>query len=66
MKKVIWLLFVLFLPLNCQAFELYSEYAILYNPEFDSFRRTKSPHPLFYKGLERFFLLKKMRTMNVI
>ena len=31
MKKVIWLLFVLFFPLNCQAFELYSGYAILYN-----------------------------------
>jgi hypothetical protein len=33
-----------------------------YNPEFDSFRRVKTLEPLFYKGLESFFVVKNMRT----
>ena len=36
-----------------------------YNPDFDSCKREKTPHPLFYKGLESFNLLKKMRNVTL-
>ena len=37
---------------------------LLYNPDFDSFKRVKTPYASFYKGLESFILTKKMRNVN--
>ncbi len=52
-------------------FEIYEVYlenykGIRYNPDFDSFIKSKSLQPLFYKDLERFFCCKKMRTLMLI
>ena len=39
---------------------------LLYNPDFDSFERVKTPYALFYKGLESFLYVKKMRTIFLL
>ena len=36
-----------------------------YNPDFDSFKKTKGLKPFIYKGLRAFFDVKKMRIIFI-